>query len=115
MTTSTSEAPDAPSLIRAEATALGFDVCGFAGVDAPWPAAARLAEFVAAGPPRRRWTGWRRPPSAAPIPRAMWPEARSAIVLGLNYGPDARSAGGAEGRDRARRSRSTPRATTITT
>ena len=37
--------------------------------------------------------------SGAPIPQALWPEAQSVIVLGLNYGPEQRSAGnpGAQG------------------
>ena len=26
-------------------------------------------------------------------PRALWPEVRSVVLLGLNYGPDARPAG----------------------
>jgi len=84
MTTSTSEPAE---LIRAEAKALGFDLCRFTDIDEAWPAAARLERFVAEGRhgemewlaetlPRRRH------------PRAMWQDARSAIVLGLNYGPD---------------------------
>ena len=48
-------------------------------------------------------------------PRAMWPDARSAIVLGVNYGPDHDPLAALERPDRAARSRSTPRATTITT
>jgi len=85
MTTSTSEAPD--PLIRAAALGLGFDACGFVRVDRPWPAAARLAEFVAAG--RHGEMGWiKRTAERRAHPQAMWPDARSAIVLGLNYGPD---------------------------
>ena len=84
MTTSTSEAPE--PLIRAAALACGFDACGFSRVDAPWPASARLAEFVAAG--RHGEMGWiERTLERRAHPRAMWPEARSAIMLGLNYGP----------------------------
>ena len=90
MTTSTSEAiadDAAKDLIRDQATALGFDACGFARVDAPWPAAARLAEFVAAG--RHGTMDWieRTAPRRA-HPRSMWADARSAIVLGVNYGPE---------------------------
>ena len=33
--------------------------------------------------------------SAAPIPNALWPEARSVIMLGMNYGPDDEPAGAA--------------------
>jgi epoxyqueuosine reductase len=85
MTTSTSEI--AEDLIRGEATALGFDACGFTRVDQPWPASARLAEFVAAG--RHGTMDWiERTAERRSHPRAMWADARSAIVLGLNYGPD---------------------------
>jgi epoxyqueuosine reductase len=85
MTTSTSEA--AKTRIRTAAAALGFDACGFARVDAPWPAAARLAEFVQAG--RHGSMHWiERTAERRAHPTAMWPDVRSAIVLGLNYGPD---------------------------
>jgi epoxyqueuosine reductase len=89
MTTSTSEglANDPRSAIRDAAAQLGFDACGFARVDAPWPASGRLAEFVAAG--RHGTMDWiERTAERRAHPTAMWPEARSAIVLGLNYGPD---------------------------
>ena len=85
MTTSISDS-DA-TFIREEAARLGFDACGFARVDAPWPAAARLAEFVAAG--RHGSMDWiERTAERRAHPRAMWADARSAILLGLNYGPD---------------------------
>jgi epoxyqueuosine reductase len=85
MTTSTSDERGAS--IRRQAAALGFDACGLASVDAPWPAAGRLAQFVAAG--RHGDMGWmERTAERRAHPRAMWPAARSAIVLGLNYGPD---------------------------
>ena len=85
MTTSTSEATKAA--IRERAGELGFDACGFARVDRPWPASARLAEFVAAG--RHGTMDWiERTAARRAHPQAMWAEARSAIVLGLNYGPD---------------------------
>jgi epoxyqueuosine reductase len=89
MTISTSEtAPKtAEDLIRGEAKALGFDACGVARVDAPWPASARLAEFVADG--RHGTMDWiERTAERRAHPRSMWADARSAIVLGLNYGPD---------------------------
>jgi epoxyqueuosine reductase len=86
MTTSTSEA-SAKDLIRQEATTLGFEACGFARVDAPWPASARLAEFVATG--RHGSMDWiERTAERRSHPRAMWADARSAVVLGLNYGPE---------------------------
>jgi epoxyqueuosine reductase len=86
MTTSTSDPPE--ELIRAEARALGFDLCRFTDLDDAWPAAARLAEYVAEG--RHGEMGWMAETAERRAhPRAMWGEARSAILLGVNYGPDA--------------------------
>jgi epoxyqueuosine reductase len=86
MTISTSRAPE--DLIRAQAKSLGFDLCRFTDLDDAWPAAARLAEFVDAG--RHGEMGWLADTAERRRhPRAMWTEARSAIVLGVNYGPDA--------------------------
>jgi epoxyqueuosine reductase len=80
MTTSISEA------IRAEALRLGFDVCGFAHAAAPWEAGERLAEFVDLG--RHGDMAWMETTlERRSHPRAMWPDARSAIMLGVNYGP----------------------------
>jgi epoxyqueuosine reductase len=86
MTTSTSETIN--DRIRAEARRLGFEVCGFTSVETPWPATARLDAFVALG--RHGEMDW----MAETVqrrghPQAMWPGARSAIVLGLNYGPES--------------------------
>jgi len=87
MTTSTSDVPKAIAKIRAEARALGFDVCRFADVTQPWPAGARLVEYVRAG--RHGEMAWMADTAERRAhPRAMWPGARSAIVLGTNYGPD---------------------------
>jgi len=85
MTTSTSET--AEDLIRAEALRLGFDLCRFTELDEAWPAAARLAEFLEAG--RHGEMGWMAETAERRAhPRAMWPDARCAVVLGVNYGPD---------------------------
>jgi epoxyqueuosine reductase len=84
MTTSTSETPEA--LIRSQAQALGFDVCRFARTGAPWAAGDRLAEFVDAD--RHGEMGWMAETlERRSHPNAMWPDARSAIMLGVNYGP----------------------------
>ncbi|WP_395671960.1 tRNA epoxyqueuosine(34) reductase QueG [Phenylobacterium sp.] len=84
MTISTSSPED---LIRAEALALGFDLCRFTDLDDAWPAAARLAEFIDAG--RHGEMTWMADTAARRRhPRAMWGDAKSAIVLGVNYGPD---------------------------
>jgi epoxyqueuosine reductase len=97
MTTSTSEPIEAR--IRLKSREIGFDACGLTGVDAPWPAAGRLQEFVALE--RHGEMAW----MATTVerrahPRAMWPDARSAIVLGVNYGPDADPLAALERRDR---------------
>ena len=85
MPTSTSDDPR--RLIRERADALGFDAVGFASVDQPWPAGARLAAFVEAG--RHGTMDWIEDTlERRSHPRAMWPQARSAIVLGVSYGPD---------------------------
>ncbi|WP_293680618.1 tRNA epoxyqueuosine(34) reductase QueG [uncultured Phenylobacterium sp.] len=84
MTTSTSETVE--DLIRAEALSLGFDLCRVTDIDEAWPAAARLGEFVEAG--RHGEMSWMAETLERRLhPRAMWPDARSAIVLGVNYGP----------------------------
>jgi epoxyqueuosine reductase len=85
MTISTSEPPE--DLIRAEAKALGFDLCRFTDLEAAWPAGARLSEFLEHG--RHGEMGWMAQTAERRAhPQAMWSEARSAIVLGVNYGPD---------------------------
>ncbi len=81
MTTSTSE------LIAARAVELGFDVCRVTRVDTPWPASERLEQFIAQG--RHGEMDWMATTAARRAhPRAMWDGARSAVLLGINYGPD---------------------------
>jgi len=80
--------PAARTAIRDEAAGLGFDVCGFASAADAWPAGERLETFVAEG--LHGTMGW----MAQTLPRrvhptGMWPDARSAIVLGINYGPES--------------------------
>lgn len=73
--------------IRARAAKQGFDACRFASAAGPWPAGARLAEFVGAG--RHGTMDWMEETlQRRSHPTELWPEARSAIVLGVNYGPD---------------------------
>jgi epoxyqueuosine reductase len=91
MTISTSERPEElirpESQIREAALALGFDLCRFTKIDQAWPASARLAEFIDAG--RHGEMDWMAQTAKRRAhPRAMWAQARSAIVLGMNYGPD---------------------------
>ncbi|MGZ9099831.1 MAG: epoxyqueuosine reductase, partial [Brevundimonas sp.] len=79
---------DPRTAIRDSAAALGFDVCRFASASAPWSAGERLAHFVEAG--RHGEMGWMETTlERRAHPTAMWDGARSAVVLGLNYGPDA--------------------------
>jgi epoxyqueuosine reductase len=85
MTISTSDTTE--DLIRAEALRLGFSVCRFTPIPDAWPAGALLAEFIEKG--RHGELGWMAETAERRAhPRAMWPQARSAIVLGMNYGPD---------------------------
>ena len=73
--------------IRRRAKDLGFDVCRFASAAEPWSAGERLAHFVAQG--RHGEMGWMETTlERRAHPTAMWEDARTAIVLGLNYGPE---------------------------
>ncbi|HEY1929174.1 MAG TPA: tRNA epoxyqueuosine(34) reductase QueG [Caulobacteraceae bacterium] len=84
MTTSTSEA--AKAWIRRRAESLGFEACGFASAQAPWAAGDHLRAFLREG--RHGSMDWMaRTAARREHPTRMWPDARSAIVLGLNYGP----------------------------
>jgi epoxyqueuosine reductase len=74
--------------IRERALTEGFSVVRFTSADAPPDNGARLGEFLSAGHHGEMdWMAERREWRAAP--QAMWPAARSVIVLGLNYGPDS--------------------------
>jgi epoxyqueuosine reductase len=96
MTTSTS---DPREEIRRRAAGLGFEVCRFTGLDAPWPATARLQAFLEAG--RQGDMDWMATTADRRAhPRSLWPDARSAVVLGLNYGPEADPLEGLARRDR---------------
>ncbi|MBN8872758.1 MAG: tRNA epoxyqueuosine(34) reductase QueG [Rhodospirillales bacterium] len=74
-------------LIRDKALALGFDAVGFCTAELGPEARSRLADFLAAGQHGDMgWLGERTDQRAQP--RALWPEARSVIALGLSYAPD---------------------------
>ncbi len=65
---------------------LGFDVCRIADARAPWAAGSDLAAFIAAG--RHGEMAWMATTATRRAhPNAMWPDAASAVVVGLNYGP----------------------------
>jgi len=71
----------------AEAKKRGFDVVGITHPDAVPEAKARLDEFLAEG--AHGDMIWMETTAARRAdPRALWPQVRSIIMLGLNYGPD---------------------------
>ncbi len=64
-----------------------FDAVGITSADAIPHAAPSLREFLAKG--RHGTMGWMADTvERRQSPRALWPEARSVIMLGMNYGPD---------------------------
>ncbi|MDX2264306.1 MAG: tRNA epoxyqueuosine(34) reductase QueG [Hyphomicrobiales bacterium] len=66
---------------------MGFDAVGFSRADIGGPAGERLRAFIAAG--RHGDMGWMAETAARRgHPQALWPEARTVIMLGMNYGPD---------------------------
>jgi epoxyqueuosine reductase len=71
--------------IRAKARALRFDAVGFAGTGIG-ESGRRLQQFLNSGwHGDMAWLEAKRERRADP--KSLWPEARSIIVLGLNYGP----------------------------
>jgi len=80
---------DITESIRAQALALGFAEARFASADALPQAAQDLAAYVAAG--RHGDMGWMAETlERRSAPQALWPGARSVIVLAENYGPGGR-------------------------
>ena len=75
------------SLIRNWSLSLGFDAVGFTSATQPSEPGDRLKEFLKNG-----WHGdmsWlENNAEKRKAPNALWPEAKSIIVLGLNYGPN---------------------------
>ncbi|HTJ58776.1 MAG TPA: tRNA epoxyqueuosine(34) reductase QueG [Devosiaceae bacterium] len=76
------------SELRARAEALGFDAFGIASADARPDLPEKLRQALAAG-----WHGdmaWMKETAERRgSPQSLWAEARSVIMLGINYGPDA--------------------------
>ncbi len=73
--------------IRDRALALGFDAVGFAPADQDHKPGERLIEFLnGGGHGDMGWLEARAEQRRAP--RALWPEVKSVIVVGLNYGPE---------------------------
>ena len=74
--------------LKRRARDLGFDAVGIARADTPWPNGEALAEFIALE--RHGEMAWME--SEAPRrahPTAMWADAKSAIMLGVSYGPES--------------------------
>jgi epoxyqueuosine reductase len=77
---------DPKRAIRAKALELGFDAVGFARANATEEARAHLKEYLALG--YHGDMGWLANTAARrESPTALWPEARSVVVLGINYAP----------------------------
>jgi epoxyqueuosine reductase len=80
-------AQDPRPLIRDRAIALGFDAIGFCRAELGAAARERLADFLRTG--QHGDMGWLAARSnARGDPRALWPDARSVIALGLSYAPE---------------------------
>ena len=78
---------DPEAQIRDRALALGFDAVGFADAALGAEARERLAAFLAAG--HHGAMGWMADRADRRAhPRALWPQARSVIALGLTYAPE---------------------------
>src|SRR5215468_491992 len=72
--------------IRDRALSEGFDAVGFAPADLGDEAGARLGEFLSAG--FHGDMGWMAArASERSAPKTLWPDAKTAIVVGLSYAP----------------------------
>ena len=72
--------------IRSQATRLGFAACGFTSADAADNAGLNLERWLEAG--HHGTMGWMETRAHHRVsPLALWPEARSAIALGMSYAP----------------------------
>ncbi len=79
-------AQDLKTRLHARAAALGFDAVGVASAGRPWEAGARLTAFLAAG--RHGDMEWMATHAdRRDHPQKLWPEAKSAVLLGLSYAP----------------------------
>jgi epoxyqueuosine reductase len=76
------------SWLKAHALAQGFDAVGIAAPNAAGEAGERLRAFLEAGfHGGMDWLAEKADRRADP--RALWPEVRSIVMLGMNYGPAA--------------------------
>ncbi|MCH8188993.1 MAG: tRNA epoxyqueuosine(34) reductase QueG, partial [Proteobacteria bacterium] len=73
--------------VRAQALSLGFDAVGFAAPELGPKTGDRLREFLGAG--RHGDMDWLAAKAARRTgPKVLWPDVRSVIALGVNYGPE---------------------------
>lgn len=73
--------------LKALAQEIGFDVCRIACVNEAWTAGEGLAEFIDAG--YHGDMAWMADTQTRRShPQAMWPDAKSAVVIAMNYGPE---------------------------
>ncbi len=80
-------AADAKAAIRTAALDLGFDAIGFARPELAEEARRNLGEFLARG--YHGDMGWLAARAEQRVqPKNLWPEVKSVVVLGLNYGPE---------------------------
>ena len=87
MTNPTPKTPPDRETIRSYARALGFDVVRFAKAESSQISRDGFAEFLAQGFDGDM--GWLRANADRRAdPKMLWPEARSVIMVGVNYGPD---------------------------
>jgi epoxyqueuosine reductase len=84
MVTSISNARAAAERLKAQARALGFDAVGIASAAEAWSAGARLEEFLLEG--RHGDMDWMAQ-ERREHPQALWPDAKSAILVGQSYAP----------------------------
>ena len=82
----TTAPPDARDAILAHARSLGFQAVGVASADHAPADGEGLRQFLRLGyAGDMAWLP--RTAERRAAPRALWPEARSVVVVGLNYGP----------------------------
>jgi epoxyqueuosine reductase len=103
MTTSTSETGGGQALkqdIIGRLLAEGFDVAAVTTPDSIPLVPERLARFIREG--RHGDMGWMADKAAwRGAPKALWPDVRSIVVAGMNYGPEDDPLSRLERRDRA--------------
>ncbi len=86
--------------LEREARAQGFDAFGVTGPEAATPLPQRLAEWLAEGRHgSMEWMAETAERRADPL--TLWPDVRSIVMLGMNYGPETDPLALLEERDRA--------------